>query len=768
MSQNRSFARRVAYLCGIALLFVPISLISAPARSRTSGGGQLTKMRREYRLSQAQLGKIDPASASMSLATLGMRGVAANLLWNSAIHYKKTENWDAFMAALNQITKLQPNFVSVWQFQSWNVSYNVSVEFDDYRARYHWVKKGVDYLIEGIAYNEGEPILLSDAGWFFGHKLGRADEYRQFRRLFRDDHDFHDHLSESGVPVDEQLGPDQKPDNWLVANYWFRRSQRAVDRGAQLTRLSSYYWVGDKAVIDKKKTAIRGKNPLVFYSEAPKALIRFADAIEEDGYLDERGQFAWRKGERHWSGPSEDPIAFGDREILSSWGIPIHLNDLEHRTRAADEAEAELERLVPESERIVREQKLAKLTKAERKVLDIPFGSRTEEQRTLGYELNYRLNVTPAERALVADTDVRDEAILLAVRIEANREEARIIEKYRDVVNYEYWRQRCIAEQEDNTIAARKLLLEAESLFDDGDLQGAKEKFDAAWTRWGEVFDRYPIMVDDVEGEVVLESVGRYQKLLGQLDNPFPPEDFPLMPLLRAYKDDFDFSEITASVADTPETEHADEPLPDRAGSDSAGSDGAGLDGAGSDNSEPETKPSDANERFSSADKPTPLRFTMNSLDGDSTPLNKYAGNVLLIVNVASKCGLTPQYAELQELYASHKPRGLVVLGFPCNQFGGQEPGTAEEIHTFCSTKYNVDFPLFAKVDVNGENACELYQQLTETETEPAGKGPIRWNFEKFLIGRNGQVVARFSPQTTPDDQALLAAMEAELNKPAP
>ena len=130
-------------------------------------------MRREERLSQAELGKIDPASASMSLATLGMRGVAANQLWGLAHHYKKTENWDAFKATLNQISKLQPNFVSVWQFQAWNVSYNVSVEFDDYRHRYHWVKKGVDYLIEGSRYNRDEPLLLWDTGWFFGHKMGR-------------------------------------------------------------------------------------------------------------------------------------------------------------------------------------------------------------------------------------------------------------------------------------------------------------------------------------------------------------------------------------------------------------------------------------------------------------------------------------------------------------------------------------------------------------------------------------------------------------------
>ena len=218
MSKNNSFYRKIAYLCGIAILIVPISLISAPAASRTQGGGELSQLRRDYKLSQAQLGKIDPASASMSLATLGMRGVAANLLWQKAIESKKKEDWDVLKATLNQITKLQPNFVSVWQFQAWNISYNVSVEFDDFRHRYHWVKKGIDYLLEGTEYNESEPLLLWDAGWFFGHKMGRADEYKQFRRLFREDEDFHQELP---IDLNQVRGADGRPDNWLCGRWFF-------------------------------------------------------------------------------------------------------------------------------------------------------------------------------------------------------------------------------------------------------------------------------------------------------------------------------------------------------------------------------------------------------------------------------------------------------------------------------------------------------------------------------------------------------------------
>lgn len=159
------------------------------------------------------------------------------------------------------------------------------------------------------------------------------------------------------------------------------------------------------------------------------------------------------------------------------------------------------------------------------------------------------------------------------------------------------------------------------------------------------------------------------------------------------------------------------------------------------------------------------LDFKVASIDGQTVDLEKYQGQVVLIVNVASRCGLTPQYAELQSLYEQHKDQGLVVLGFPCNQFGGQEPGTEAEIQQFCSTNYNVSFPLFSKLDVNGPAAAPLYQYLTAQDVEPAGSGKISWNFEKFLIGRDGKVVQRFSPRTKPSDPKVVEAIKTQLAK---
>jgi glutathione peroxidase len=163
----------------------------------------------------------------------------------------------------------------------------------------------------------------------------------------------------------------------------------------------------------------------------------------------------------------------------------------------------------------------------------------------------------------------------------------------------------------------------------------------------------------------------------------------------------------------------------------------------------------------------TVLRFKMRSLAGEEVDLAKYQGKVVMIVNVASKCGYTGQYEQLQKLHEKYASQGLAILGFPCNQFLGQEPGSAEEIQTFCRKNYGVTFDMFAKVEVNGENACELYKFLTSLDTKPKGAGKIGWNFEKFLIDRNGTVVARFGSGTKPDDPEIVATIERELAKAA-
>jgi glutathione peroxidase len=153
----------------------------------------------------------------------------------------------------------------------------------------------------------------------------------------------------------------------------------------------------------------------------------------------------------------------------------------------------------------------------------------------------------------------------------------------------------------------------------------------------------------------------------------------------------------------------------------------------------------------------------IQSLDGGNADLPQYKDKAVLLVNVASKCGLTPQYTGLEQLHEKYKDKGFTVLGVPCNQFGGQEPGSPEEIQEFCSTTYGVTFPMTEKVDVNGDDRHELYKQLVDVADSEGHTGDIRWNFEKFVIAPGGEVVARFSPLTEPENADLVATIEKAL-----
>src|SRR5882762_1090185 len=162
------------------------------------------------------------------------------------------------------------------------------------------------------------------------------------------------------------------------------------------------------------------------------------------------------------------------------------------------------------------------------------------------------------------------------------------------------------------------------------------------------------------------------------------------------------------------------------------------------------------------ADK-TAYDFTLNSIDGQPAPLAAYKGKVVLLVNVASRCGFTPQYTALESIYEKYKGQGFVIVGIPANNFGQQEPGTDAEIKTFCTAKYQVTFPMMSKVSVKGDDKTPLYQFLTDKAANPNTGGDIQWNFTKFLVGPEGQIITRFEPKVTPDSPEVTAAIESAL-----
>ena len=528
MKNNQSFVRKIIYLVAMAVLLIPLYLLSAPsfvsASGETSAGGLLTRLRDDYDLAQSDLGEIDPASESMKLATLGMRGVAANLLWERANEYKKKEQWDNLSATLNQIAKLQPNFISVWQFQAWNLSYNVSVEFDNYEHRYHWVKKGIEFLLKGIRYNRDEPRLLWDLGWFFGHKVGRSDEYLQFRREYNNDTDFHESL-DGQIDVEASKDHNNKPDNWLTAHQWFTKGQR---------------------VVDLKGVPIKGKNPLVFHSFPAKSLIRYADAIEAGGLgvepeFGDVARIAWERADKFWT-------EYGQREIPTSYGYKIKLVDGETWLERIDKHQQKIDELAPPGARAqLTIQKLASLTADEKRLLGADRATLDPDEYDISVSAQQKATVTPDDIvATIEDPDKRRQAKLEVTRLDEARSYSTTVKRYRDIVNFIYWRTRCEVEQQDRAMEGRKFLWDAESKYENADLIGAVEKYDEAWKRWATIHRDHEVLAEDVTAEDLVDQLKIYRTVLTQLDRDFPPPNFPMLRLVANYADDLGFSQSEA------------------------------------------------------------------------------------------------------------------------------------------------------------------------------------------------------------------------------
>jgi hypothetical protein len=474
----------LAALVAIAVLLVPLSLLSQPADS-SSPGGLLARLRAEAGLSQANLGEVDPTGETIRFATLGLKNIAVSLLWDRANHYKKVEDWTNLSATLEQLTKLQPNFYSVWDFQAHNLSYNISVEFDDYRDRYAWVMKGIEFLRDGIGLNRREPRLLGRMGWFIGQKIGRSDEKKQFRRLFKADDDFHER-DRPGRTLPER-------DNWLVAREKFLAGQALADSGVPLRT-----------------------TPLIFHSEPMMTAINHAKALEEDGVFGTRARDAWKLA-------GEEMRRFALREIPTSWNVPIRLGLEEDERERARRLAAELEALLPGRKAALEAERRDGLSPERRAALDVPPAERSEEQQRLAAEAEAALAVDWATVARDAPADLRPRAKEMAAQLKQAEETATIIGRYRGIVNFQFWRAVCEAEVTEPALRARERTWQAEQDFAAARLQPAKAGFEAAFRDWRELLDGSQTLREDqiIAGDVAA-IVDRYRKLLEQLDEPFP------------------------------------------------------------------------------------------------------------------------------------------------------------------------------------------------------------------------------------------------------
>jgi len=497
MNPQRSFVRKIIYLVAIAGLLGPLFWLSQPATSDVKGikgspGGKLARLRKRYELSQTQLGQIDPASETIKLATLGFRGIATNILWEKANRYKMKKDCTNLAATLNQIIRLEPNFIDVWLHQGWNIAYNVSREFDGYRQRYHWVIKGIDFLIEGTKYNQREPRLAWYIGWVISQKIGRADESRQFRRLFAKDDDFHDAL-----PFDVQH---PTRDNWLVGKRWFHKAEEMVDRGADM----------------------KGLSPLVFRSDAPMCQMNYAEALENDGTFGEVARRAWMKAAAEWK-------QYGSLDIPSAYGVPIRLNDLEMHEKNAKQLAEKLDALQPGLREKIIAEKRAALTDQQREAVDRAPSERKAKQHQLAREAEELLETTHQEVARRIKGPRRREALKLAEQAAENEQMATYIRSYRSIIKFEYWRRHAQVEQDNQTITARKLIYQGEQAFADGDLPAAEDLYDRGLAAWRKVHDKFPdLLGDEITGDELMELINRYRRIL---DDSLP-EDFVLQDVI--------------------------------------------------------------------------------------------------------------------------------------------------------------------------------------------------------------------------------------------
>jgi hypothetical protein len=522
MTERTSFLRKVAYGAAIAVLAVIMMRLSAPATT-TREGGKLAQLRKEYGLAQVNLGEVDPASETIKLATLGMRGLAVNVLWNQANKAKMKEDWTNLAALLEQLAKLQPNYIVFWKFQAWNLTYNVSVEFDDYRDRYYWVRRGIEFLQEGEKYNTDHPQLLWDLGWFIGQKIGRADEHKQYRRLFKEDDQFH--------PPDRTL---DDRDNWLVGKQWYLE---AIDS------------------VDHKGHSLGRKSPRDFYSSPAKSTMNYAEAIEEEG--------AFEKARRAWIKAADEWRAFGDVVIEHSTGVRLQLGREKEVEKTLNEMRAKLDALLPGTREKVLAEKRQALTSDERRFLDIPQDQVPPAQSQQRYELEQKIAVTDrevAERIALDAPDKSKQALQLASQMQRQETLLNYTRNYKRDANYDYWMTRADFEQTANAIDARRFMFDARKAFEDADLIKARRLYDQGFAKWRLVIDQFPEILNEeaMTGEDILDFIKRYRDVLDQLDETIP-DDFPLWEVIEKFDREQDFAE---ELADYTKRKAAGAPAP--------------------------------------------------------------------------------------------------------------------------------------------------------------------------------------------------------------
>jgi len=525
MSSERGWQgqRKAIYLGLLVLLLLPLLYLGQPAgksardpNADTEFAGLLARMRADHELSPADIGEIDPAGATMQQLLFGMNCWAVSALSNQAHEQQKKEDWDGLRATLEQLVKLQPHYYKLWDFQAHNLSYNMSVEFDDYRARYKQVTVGFNFLKEGIALNKKEPRLPHRLAWYIGHKIGRADEKKFYRRLFQQD------WMELFHNSDNPDRPIEKRDNWLVAKEKFLK---AIDLADTL----------EARGIELKTTAS------LFFKEPAQSQINFSEAITEEGDFP-RGEAAWETAAKdfHELSLRKFPIA-NSRQI-------VMLGEYEVVQERLAELRDELEKLLPGVKEKLRQKKLDAIAdSAIRAALLKNPAEYTHDEYNLAMENSDRLIISwheLADQALVNSAE-RTKAKKLANDIIRLEEKSLEIDILRDPLNYDYWQTRVIVENTPDMRAANRRLFAANQLRKDGKLHEAVKEYEAAFCHWRSVLNKYPLLRNDsVTADEINDQIKLYRDTVQRALLVFPKK-FILRDIVEIIDNQGDLNKVT-------------------------------------------------------------------------------------------------------------------------------------------------------------------------------------------------------------------------------
>lgn len=459
-----SHYRKAIYGILAAILLVPISFLARPNQiskdpnqAGEATGGTISQLRSEHNLSQASLSSIDPTSEVMKLASMGLHGIAVNVLWNQANAYQEKKAFDKVSGTVDTLVLLQPNFISVWEFQGHNLAYNISREFDDYQDRYFWVKEGLNFFAKGVSYNRRDHRIYDNLGLHTGIKFGVSDEKKQFRQILRKDREYVDTFVSKFINPELFDRPEAGGfDSWMLSYWWYDKS----------------YHMRENLGVPKRTS------DLMYWVKGPQQLRQYAESLSVDFRPGEATRRAWRTAYEAWTDrdPISDRQGFGKRDITTSFGAVIRLEDLERQVEFQQGIARRMDELAPGVRQEITKEKIARLSPMDQQILNMPEAERQYKEMMEMIRIDMDIRVYEQEVAARAPAENKVKADNLLRELADGEFLVSQMDSYRYTVNYNYWRDVTNMESTVPGVLARQAAYEAAELVRQGILESYEEE----------------------------------------------------------------------------------------------------------------------------------------------------------------------------------------------------------------------------------------------------------------------------------------------------